>query len=293
MIASDHRSTGDQRSLRCMEVWGGNEGVSDALSLPGIDTWVWSRSEGGGRGGDIYYISVCGQGRISRFALADAVGHGESASRLARRMRALMRKHIHTLDQSEMARALNRELAGRADAGEFATAILTAYFPPTDELVVCNAGHPPPLWYRARAGAWTTLEQARARTQRSAANLPLGVIPPTEYVQFAAPLAPGDVVVMYTDGIVETELAAGGGLGATGLLEIVRGLDPTAPQALAAGIREELEARRAKPGPQDDETIMVLHHNGADPPPISWGRRIRAMADMLAQAVPFRAANGE
>ncbi len=89
-----------------MEVWGGNGAIHNAISVPGIDAWISSDPyEGNAYGGDIHSVSMCGAGRISRFAIADVAGHGAAVGELAHRLRSLMRKYINTLDQTRFARA--------------------------------------------------------------------------------------------------------------------------------------------------------------------------------------------
>ena len=105
------------------------------------------RLHSGKGGGDVHYISTCGAGYVTRLALADIAGHGESVDGLAIALRKLMRKYINTLDQTRFARALNRELTADVEFGRFATAVLLTYFAPTRHLIICNAGHGRPLRY--------------------------------------------------------------------------------------------------------------------------------------------------
>ncbi|MCP4593424.1 MAG: SpoIIE family protein phosphatase, partial [bacterium] len=131
----------------------------DAVSVPGIDAWVYSRPVGGqSSGGDIHYVSTCGGGKIARFAVADVSGHGVAVSELATQLRKLMRAHINTVDQTRFIRVLNRAFTALASDGKFATALLATYFAPTAHLITCNAGHPPPLWYRSADQTWRSLE---------------------------------------------------------------------------------------------------------------------------------------
>ena len=62
--------------LCCMQVFGGNQTTAQAFNLPGVDLWLDSTAYGGGRGGDIHYISTCGKGEIVRVMVADVAGHG-------------------------------------------------------------------------------------------------------------------------------------------------------------------------------------------------------------------------
>lgn len=284
--------------LHCMEIWGGNEATDTALSVPGLDVWVSSTPYAGdAQGGDIHYLSMCGSGRITRFALADVAGHGDVVADLAAALRRLMRKHINTLDQTRFARDLNREFAELSASGRFATALLTTYFAPTDQLILVNAGHPRPLWYDASAGQWHVLDEAQRDELDSGAeqadeadarywgkpvsNLPLGVIEPTEYVQFAVKLGPHDLVLAYTDSLVEARDPHGAMLGEAGLLAMVQTLDATRPATLAPALQLALTDYRGGQPPDDDQTLLLLHHNATEPPPLSMGQAVKSLAKMV------------
>lgn len=268
--------------LQCMEIWGGNQAIANALSVPGMDAWVYSEPVGGQRaGGDIHYISTCGGGKIARFAVADVSGHGEAVSALSAELRKLMRRHINTLDQSRFIRALNQAFSDLASGGRFATALLTTYFAPTDHLIVCNAGHPPPLWYRAGRRTWTPLVQTSTECVDRLANLPLGVVHPTAYYQFAVPLERGDLVLIYTDALPESQAPGGQRLGPDGLLELVRGLAVDDPARFFDRLLDGLSAYRGGAPADDDATLILLHHNAADRPRQSVGEMLRVMGKML------------
>jgi serine phosphatase RsbU (regulator of sigma subunit) len=268
--------------MQCMEIWGGNEAQDTALSVPGIDAWVHSQPQPGHRsGGDIHYVSMCGSGRITRFAVADVSGHGEQASDLARLLRSLMRRYINTLDQAKFVRRLNREFSRAAEDGMFATAVLATYFAPQDHLVVVNAGHPAPLWYRAESRKWQALCPDLPECTHRLANLPLGVIAPTSYEQFAVRLAKGDVVLIYTDSFIEARSPEGQLLGQEGLLKLVSGLDPENPIAFREALLAALAGYRGHTPPEDDTTLLLLQHNGADPPWPSIGQTLRSIGKMM------------
>ena len=68
--------------MQCMEVWGGSQLASSGVELGGLDLWVYSKPYGEApRGGDVYYVSSCATGRISRMLLADVSGHGSHPRR--------------------------------------------------------------------------------------------------------------------------------------------------------------------------------------------------------------------
>lgn len=277
------------RRLHCMEIWGGSEAADSRVSVPGVDAHVVCRPHrGDAAGGDIHYVSNCMAGTISRFVLADVSGHGASASELALSLRRLMRKHINTPDQARFARALNEEFSGLTDEGRFATAVLATYFAPTDHLIVCNAGHPRALWWRAYDEQWELLDSSStgASSEPSASdlgisNLPLGILDPTIYEQFAVWLARGDAVIFYSDALIESADSAGRPLGEGGLLDIARTLDPGDPAGLAERLLDAVELRHGGRLSDDDVTVLVLHHNGADPPSLPIAERIKILGRVL------------
>jgi serine phosphatase RsbU (regulator of sigma subunit) len=268
--------------MQCLEIWGGTRAAEEAVSVHGLDIYVFSEPHrGADAGGDIYLASMCDAGNVARFVLADVAGHGETVSALADSLRGLMREHVATIDQTQLTRALNAEFTSVSREGKFATAVLATYFAPTDHLIVVNAGHPPPLWYRAEVGAWGLLEpdapgsirdfgpecpRASDAEEIGVSNLPLGVVEPTDYCQFAVHLARGDLVVLYTDSLIEAANPDGELLGLDGLLELVGSVDLAELGAISGSIREALRRFRGGAPPEDDLTLLVLHHNAADPP---------------------------
>jgi sigma-B regulation protein RsbU (phosphoserine phosphatase) len=255
--------------LQCMEIWGGNQATDRAVETPGLDVWVYSRPhEGAEGGGDIHYVSLCGGGMITRFILADISGHGESVAAMAKSLRTLMRRNINRKNQTRLVEALNREFSDLAKLSRFATAVVATYLTKGDTLAVCNAGHPRPLLYRALSGGWTVLRHDSTSTHSVPADLPLGILEGTSYTQLEIPLGRGDLVLFYTDALTEAEKAGGQLLGETGLLDMVRRLDPTNPAAFPAALIAALDGYRSGRPAGDDLTFLLLHHNAgpARPP---------------------------
>ena len=156
-----------EHAMQCMEIVGGNRAVRQTFTAPGLDIWIDSfplTAESGG--GDVHYLSTCGAGYVTRLALADLAGHGQSVDTQAVSLRKLMRKYINTLDQTRFAKSLNEELSTGVESGRFATAILLTYFVPTSHLIICNAGHGRPLRYSACAARGSSSIWIRPATAR-------------------------------------------------------------------------------------------------------------------------------
>jgi sigma-B regulation protein RsbU (phosphoserine phosphatase) len=279
-----------EQGMACMEIWGGNVAADTAVSTPGIDAFVYSKpyhqaNEQSG-GGDIHYVSLCASGRLARFAVADVSGHGEMVSGLATSLRGMMRRHINTPNQSRFATDLNAAFANESAEGRFATALLATYWTPTDHLIICNAGHPRPLWYRAAEKRWHLMTEelgvhADQANDTGIRNLPLGIIDPTDYTQSAYPLARGDLVLIYTDSLSEATAPDGTLLGEHGLIRICEQLDPTRPDVFIPALLDGVRAYRGGLEPDDDVTALLLHHNASGVPRYSLRERAAMIGRLL------------
>jgi serine phosphatase RsbU (regulator of sigma subunit) len=264
-----------------MEIWGGNQAADTSISTPGLDFWVYSRphQEADG-GGDVHYLSLCGGGVITRILLADISGHGASVADMAKSLRDLMRRNINRKDQQRLVQELNKQFADLARMSRFATAVVATYLTKGDKFTVSNAGHPRPLWYRATTGEWSVFQSAEEPTDRPA-DLPLGIDETTAYTEREITLGKGDLVLFYTDALIEATGADGTQLGEAGLLELLRFLNPTEPAALATSLVERLEQHRDSKPAEDDLTFLLLHHNAAPAPRLSLRETFAVYARLL------------
>src|SRR5688572_14911704 len=207
---------GEGQTMQCMEVWGGNQVVDKSVSMAGLDAWVYCRPYGqSDGGGDVYYVSSCATGRITRLLVADVSGHGAAVCDVAGQLRGLMRRFVNYLDQTRFVASMNAQFAANTAAGCFATAVVTTFFGPTNHLSLCNAGHPPPLLYRAATREWRYLRGMAAAedsdlapdfdAEEAPANIPLGIDDLIRYDQFEVDLKVGDLVLCYTDSLVESK----------------------------------------------------------------------------------------
>ena len=246
-----------------MEVWGGSQLTSSTVELGGLEAWVYSKPYGQAhRGGDVYYVSSCATGRISRLLLADVSGHGKAVAATAADLRTLMRRFVNRLDQKEFVQLLNQQFTALSRNGTFATAVVTTFFSPSRRLSVCNAGHPRPLLYRAADREWSFLGHEGTAEKASPANIPLGIIGLVEYEQFDIELDPGDCLVSYTDALIESYDADGEMLGEGGLLRIMNLLGDVEPQELIDALLKEIAERFPKNLSADDVTLLVVEANG-------------------------------
>lgn len=276
----------EHSTYQCMEVWGGNQAADNGVVMPGVDAWVLGRPYADQTaGGDVHYVSSCATGRIARFLVADVSGHGTSVADLAGSLRTLMRRYINFIDQSRLVRELNREFTSVSQDGLFATAIIATYFTPTGYLTVCNAGHPRPLLYTAAERTWRILDP-RSSASAGPVNIPLGIAEGVDYEQAGLRLRDGDLVLFYTDAIVEVMNPAGELLGEQGLLAIVRAQATDDTRRLLSGILAGVEAFGGRP--KDDVTLLALRPNALRPR-VSLVESLGALLRFVALTLnPFR-----
>src|SRR5258708_20416371 len=118
--------------MQCMEVWGGSQLTTQGVEFGGLDAWVYSKPHGQSpRGGDVYYASSCGSGRITRLLLADVSGHGHAVAAIAADLRLLMRRFVNHLDQTEFVALLNQHFAEMSPTDTLANPIVATFFSTT------------------------------------------------------------------------------------------------------------------------------------------------------------------
>jgi phosphoserine phosphatase RsbU/P len=257
----EHADTSVAR-MQCMEVWGGNCEVYKAFEMPGLEMWVYSRPHGASdAGGDVYYLSSCASGRISRMLLADVSGHGAEVADLAVGLRELMRKNVNFVRQTGVVEGMNRQFTRLSEHGAFATALVATYFQPARRFSLCNAGHPHPLHYQAAERHWSVVGQAAAGSSQLA-NLPLGLSDQTVYEQTEMKLRTGDMVLFYSDALTESLDADGHMLGTAGFHRTVAQLATADPAKLVAQLVNTIESYHPGNADRDDLTIMLCRATG-------------------------------
>jgi phosphoserine phosphatase RsbU/P len=273
----------DGQTLHCMEIWGGIEPVERKVSTPGLDLWVFSRPfHGEQQGGDVYYVTLCGGGVITRIVVADVSGHGSVVAEFSTSLRSLLRKNINQKSQRRLVEKLNRQFTEMAGMQRFATALVMTYLASHDRLSVCNAGHPRPLYYRASEKAWSLLSEPESH-EKNTGNLPLGLDEDTGYQTFDVALGRGDLVAFYTDALSEAADTNGKLLGEEGLLEVARRLDlsDSRPGAIGPALLEAVAGHREHRAADDDVTLVILHHNASATPRLSLGEKVDVYAKVF------------
>ena len=80
--------------LECKGIWGGIQNSDTEVAAGKFIGSIYSKPFEGGQGGDIYYFGVCKGDEISRLAIADVTGHGESVSEVSRHVYESLESNI-------------------------------------------------------------------------------------------------------------------------------------------------------------------------------------------------------
>lgn len=242
--------------VRCSEIWGGIRGNDLEVATSGLRASLFSAACDGGKGGDLYYFSVCGSDLLSRIAIADVMGHGAAVSNTSQWLYDSLEARMNSAEGNEVLADLNR-LACEYGYRAMTTGLVAAYYLSTGRLYYSYAGHHPALVRRTADSQWQTAELPQTE---GAANLPLGVDVDAEFTQSDTPFAHGDQVFIYTDGVIEAPGRDGTLFGEPRLRSVLdecalRGDDPVRmKQTVLASLLEHTGGALK----HDDVTFMMI-----------------------------------
>jgi serine phosphatase RsbU (regulator of sigma subunit)/PAS domain-containing protein len=224
---------------------------ADPIDLPGMRVAVRYLPAGPEAmiGGDWYHAAPLRDGSVL-LAIGDVAGHGTHAATTMAQMRhALRALAVITSDPGMLLEHLNRLMCElEADTPELAaTAVIARFDPARRELVWAQAGHPPPLL--SRGGR--TLPLARP------AGPMLGVIDDARFADAVIGFVPGDVLLLYTDGLVEHR-RRGLDVGLDTVIATVDDAVRASPEQPLA----ELLGRLRRANPDDDTCILAARPRG-------------------------------
>lgn len=196
--------------------------------------------------GDFYDFAVLGPDRIG-ILVADVSGHGIPAALVASMVKvAFSTEAAHTTNPAEVLAGMNRTLCGNMERS-FVTAVFAVIDSARKTLSYANAGHPPLLL--ARAG-----ENVDACDEH---GLMLGVFPHATYTNAEQPLAPGDCVFLFTDGVTEAQDPSGTFLDIDRIKSWLRRHRGESAQRIADLTLRGLQDWRANASFEDDVTFVV------------------------------------
>lgn len=198
-------------------------------------------------GGDYFEFIPLVDGRWG-VVIADVVGKGIPAALMVSALRASISALVgHELAVRAVMRRANRFFHESVDAGKYVTLFYAVIDPPHRQMLYVNAGHMPPLLLRA-GGKIDRLEEG---------GVPLGMFKSPKYFEGHVSLEPGDTLVLYTDGVIETADDHDDFYGTSRLIDEMRAGRTDSATELCSSIMSAVR-RHGGSARQDDRTLVVI-----------------------------------
>ena len=203
-----------------------------------------------GVGGDYFdYIDI-DENRVGAL-ISDVSGKGVPASLVMVMIRTVFTSYISRkdVDCSRVVSAINDSLSADFAIDKFATLFFMIYNRKTEELSFANAGHGPLFCYRAAMGACTASKLD---------GVPIGIMEDVEYKQARVKLNPGDIVVMYTDGVTEMRNPQKEEYGLQRVHRLLLEHSGLNAKEFVELLVKDVDTFRADASPHDDMTLLVF-----------------------------------
>lgn len=199
--------------------------------------------------GDYYDYAPLSGNRLGGL-IADASGHGIPAAFVSVVAKAVFHAEGEKgHSPAAVLHHMNGHLLGLFADDRFVTMFYGILDRRTLEFRYAGAGHPPPLWYRSTQDEVTTLD-----TQ----GLPLGIVGQPDFAERSVKLAPGDRLLLYTDGVTEIRNAEQEMFGRGRLAALLAEHHQASSTDLVAEVAAELDRFRGERPAGDDITCVAI-----------------------------------
>jgi phosphoserine phosphatase RsbU/P len=224
---------------------------SQPPDVPGVDIAFATRPQNSVAGDyyDAFYPNPEERGRLV-VVIADVAGKSVPAALLMATLQASLRTIAgEGASVEDLVTRLNRYACSHSLEGRrFTTAVLGEYDPASRRLTYVNAGHNAPILRRANG----TLESL------TSGGLPLGIELNSQYETSSLELGPGDVLILFTDGVVEAFNQAGEEFGNDRWLGAIRGLPDWNAQDTLQFLMKRVDEFVGATRQSDDITCLVF-----------------------------------
>ncbi len=203
-------------------------------------------------GGDYYDYLPQPDGRLG-VVIADVSGKGVPAALIMATFRAALRaQRVRDVALDGIADRLNRILLDSMDTARFVTAFYGLLDPASGELGFSNCGHNPPILLRG-AGPRETLPSGGPA---------LGMWREACFATGSVALRPGDILVLYTDGVIEAMNGSGEMFGVDRLERVIASRRHDAARDLVEAVVDATRAFAGRSTYEDDFTLVVVKRQG-------------------------------
>jgi serine phosphatase RsbU (regulator of sigma subunit)/pSer/pThr/pTyr-binding forkhead associated (FHA) protein len=234
----------------------------EVVSVEGVELFAEYRAAYS-VGGDFYDVFWVAPDRLGVF-IGDISGKGVAGALLMARISSEMRVAALThIEPVPVLTAMNKALIGRNQPELFFTAIYLTLDVKSGDVVLGNAGHPSPYCTRSDGSLQEITDGAAG---------PVGIVDDPQFEATELHLAPGDTLVLYTDGVIEAA-AANGTLYGSDRLEGVLLRTDTRPHNIAESILTSVASHLGDEPANDDLTLFICQRTVGHRPPTMQPRR--------------------
>ena len=199
--------------------------------------------------GDYYDVIPSRKDRIS-FVLADVAGKGMNSLMIMIMLRAILRLVVNTTQSAATILSwANRGISNESTIDHFASLALINYDSTTGKIQFATAGTTPVYIYRA---------ETKEIKKVSSPSEPIGVEKTTQYVDNEADVKSGDIIVMYTDGLVETVNESGVPYTAGKLTQLIAQNSNLSGKEIANLVKSDIKKFSGSAHQHDDQTLLVI-----------------------------------
>ena len=241
--------------LSCGEIWGGIRNCDDDIASAGLTASLYSVASDGGKGGDIYYLSLCDSNALTRMILADVVGHGEDVSQISQIIYKAIKSHMNHGEGDKLLAELN-QTALKMGLDAMTTLVMAAFYKVDGNLYFANAGHPAALIKPKNESSWHELKSVKGINDPA-----LGVLPQAMYTQDAMPVNSGDRIFLYSDGIIEAHHEQKGYFTKSRLKDLLNQHPNSSTAELKHIVIDEIRRFTGGSLEHDDVTVMIVKIN--------------------------------
>lgn len=205
-----------------------------------------------GVSGDYFDVLPLKKNKVA-LVMCDVAGKGVPAALVMVMIRSIL--HLITSAEKDAATIvtwINRGISGRIDIDHFATLSFLTFDQESGEVLYSNAAHHPLMLWRANTKKIETIDTE---------GLPLGIERNMKYAQKRFVLQKGDVILLYTDGIIEAMDSNGQQYSYDALKKIVTQNAIKTPSELITSIKADIKKFVGNARQHDDQTLLLMKKN--------------------------------
>ena len=215
--------------------------------VEGVELAGWSRPARH-VGGDYYNLMSLPGGRVGA-VLADVSGKGMPAALMVSTVHSALRLLLERSEIGpELVARLNQHIVDSSAPNKFITLLLAELDPVRDEMQYVNAGHNPGLLLHSNGEV----------AELAPSGFPLGLFGGSSYEAASLPMAPGDLLCVYSDGVTECGSPDNQEFGAERLIDLLRPLADRPLTEIVQAVDDAVTRFAQGQSQADDQTLVLL-----------------------------------